>query len=319
MQRSFDALQFVHIRDLGIFWRGMQATYPVLVPLEHIRAARLCRERQVVFQGEIDELPLLASRQAIEVTVRQHLAGTLSGRKRECTQSSNALDSHSSLVFLSSSVAAPADRWRVPAPVGMYNLGNTCFMSAILHCLVHCVPLQRYFIRDIGHNHASCAVYRAMSASAPAGNGAPNDSVNSRTKTESVCLACEMDKLFLRYLGSAVGLDVLSAVNSVSPRSEKEAENGLSAKKEGPLIKGDPLITADMLTAAWKCGGLNHLAGYQQRDAHEFLHGFLEILGKHMRQYRVRMYAAVNTARPANCFLDINDKVQHGTFQVSPR
>ncbi len=192
-------------------------------------------------------------------------------------------------------------------------------MSAILHCLVHCVPLQRYFIRDIGHNHASCAIYRKMSASSAAGNGAPNDSVNSRTKAETVCLGCEMDKLFLRYLGSAVGLDVLSAVNSVSPRSEKEAENALSAKKEGPLIKGDPLITADMLTAAWKCGGLNHLAGYQQRDAHEFLHGFLEILGKHMRQYRVNMYAAVNTARPANSFLRINDQVQHGTFQMSPR
>ena len=82
VQRSFDALQFVHVRDLGIFWKGMQATYPALVPFEHVRAARLCRERQIVFQGEIDELPLLASRQAIELTVRQHLAGTLSVQKR---------------------------------------------------------------------------------------------------------------------------------------------------------------------------------------------------------------------------------------------
>jgi hypothetical protein len=34
-----------------------------------------------------------------------------------------------------------------------------------------------------------------------------------------------------------------------------------------------------MLTAVWRCGGMSHLAGYDQRDAHEFLHGFLEIMG----------------------------------------
>lgn len=75
VQRSFDALQFLHIRDLGIFWSGMQATYPIAVPREHSRAAQLCRERQIVFQGEIDELPLWASRRSIEFTARQHRAG----------------------------------------------------------------------------------------------------------------------------------------------------------------------------------------------------------------------------------------------------
>ena len=75
VQRSFDALQFSHMQDQGIFWRGVHATYPVLVPREHIHAARLCRERQIVFQGEVNGLPRLAGRQAIEFTARQHLAG----------------------------------------------------------------------------------------------------------------------------------------------------------------------------------------------------------------------------------------------------
>lgn len=205
---------------------------------------------------------------------------------------------------------APSDRWRVPAPVGMYNLGNTCFMSAILQCLIHCVPLMSYFVRDIGHNHEACAIYRKMRTPATATSGAAN------AKRETVCLACEMDKLFLRYIGSTAGLDVLAAVTAL-PNEAKSDANG-SAKIGGDSRKGDPLNTADMLTAAWRCGGMNHLAGYDQRDAHEFLHGFLEILGKHMRQYRVRMYAAVNAARPANTFLKADDKAQHGTSRNLP-
>jgi hypothetical protein len=60
IQRSFDALRFVHIQDEGVMWKGMFATYPPLVPQEHITAARLCRQRQILFEGEVSELPLTA-------------------------------------------------------------------------------------------------------------------------------------------------------------------------------------------------------------------------------------------------------------------
>jgi hypothetical protein len=40
----------------GIFWEGMKATYPPTVPLEHVRIARLCLQRKLMFHGEIDEL-----------------------------------------------------------------------------------------------------------------------------------------------------------------------------------------------------------------------------------------------------------------------
>lgn len=58
VQRSFDALQFVRIHDQGVFWCGMKATYPVLVRSEHMKAAYLCRQRQIMFQGQIDQIPL---------------------------------------------------------------------------------------------------------------------------------------------------------------------------------------------------------------------------------------------------------------------
>jgi hypothetical protein len=42
-------------------WKGMYATYPPLVPPEHVLAARLCRQRQMLFEGEVSELSLMAS------------------------------------------------------------------------------------------------------------------------------------------------------------------------------------------------------------------------------------------------------------------
>jgi ubiquitin carboxyl-terminal hydrolase 22/27/51 len=64
VQRSFDPLCFLHVEDHGIMWKGMIATYPPLVPREHVLAARLCRRRQILFGGEVGELSLLESAQA---------------------------------------------------------------------------------------------------------------------------------------------------------------------------------------------------------------------------------------------------------------
>jgi hypothetical protein len=76
VQRSFEALQFLHIKDLGIFWTGMRARYPVLVPEHHVAASTLSVERQIVLRGEIGSLPHHASLPAIQVATRQHLTGT---------------------------------------------------------------------------------------------------------------------------------------------------------------------------------------------------------------------------------------------------
>jgi ubiquitin carboxyl-terminal hydrolase 22/27/51 len=210
----------------------------------------------------------------------------------------------------------------------MHNLGNTCFQSAILQCLINCVPLQKYFLGEVGHHHLSCQTYRTMelpkpaatteigSTSAPMSADVPSDC--ARKKSDDVCLACEMDKLFLKYFGSTLGVDVSSVISDVSRchREDGYIVTGNKSDVDTDCAKGEPLITADMLAAAWKCGGMDHLAGYEQRDAHEFLHGFLDVLGKHTRQYRERVYNTINMARPGNAFVSVDNFTDQGKYSV---
>lgn len=98
----------------------------------------------------------------------------------------------------------------------------------------------------------------------------------------SPCLACELDKLILRYLGSVRGADILSALTNTAANMDEKS-----------IPKGEPLVTSEMLTSAWNCVGMNHLAGYDQRDAHEFLHGFLDNMSKHDQEFHHRVAVAV--------------------------
>ena len=76
INRSFDIFQFIHIPDQGIFWNGIKATYPVPVPKEHLTASCLCRQRQIMFSGKIDELSLVSkantNKHCIEFTALQN-------------------------------------------------------------------------------------------------------------------------------------------------------------------------------------------------------------------------------------------------------
>jgi ubiquitin carboxyl-terminal hydrolase 22/27/51 len=315
IHRSFDALQFVHIPDVGIIWKGMKATYPILVAKDHVRATQLCRERYILFHGEVDQLPPHASRDAVELARQQQTTGRC---WLVCRSYHFLFHRHQRwychFVFI---FAERADRHRIPAPVGLYNLGNTCFMSAILHCLIHCVPLQQYFIRDVGHHHLACQMYRTVNTKPVVAN-ARDSSAKAKAKLKTVCLACEMDKMFLRYMGSALGIDLLSIVDASSSNHSTTTvveDDSSIRKKDCSVIRGSPLLTAEMLAASWKCGGMNHLAGYEQRDAHEFLHGFLETLGKHMRQYRERVRATVHAVQTSKPFANVVDeKTSNGTF-----
>jgi hypothetical protein len=133
---------------------------------------------------------------------------------------------------------------------------------------------SRLFVCDLFVSLVACQEYRKA------------ESARRRSaKSTDVCLACELDKLILRYFASARGVDVLSAVAD---------EDTTTA-----VVQGEPLIASDMLTSAWKCGGMNHLAGYDQRDAHEFLHGFLDSLSKSDCDYRKRIARAVSFAQQA--------------------
>jgi hypothetical protein len=56
VQRSFDALRFMRVLDQGIVWSGMHATYPPLVPEEHVEATRHCMRRRAMFHGDVEHV-----------------------------------------------------------------------------------------------------------------------------------------------------------------------------------------------------------------------------------------------------------------------
>ena len=90
---------------------------------------------------------------------------------------------------------------------------------------------------------------------------------------------------------------------SVSPLLTSE---GNSSKGEADL-QGKPLVTTSILAAAWKTSGMDHLAGYEQRDAPEFLHAFLDTVGKHSGEYRKLIQSMRRKAMPSNTTDEIND------------
>ena len=83
-------------------------------------------------------------------------------------------------------------------------------------------------------------------------------------------------------------------------------------RDEESTSKGEPLVVAKMLHVAWKSGGMGHLAGYEQRDAHEFLHAFLDTLGKQICQHRARVDSAIAMSRCGNPFVKQQEQVHHG-------
>lgn len=182
-------------------------------------------------------------------------------------------------------------------------------MSSILQCLIHCTPLQRYFLKDIGHHHMSCEKYRQMD---------PID--KTKDAADNVCLACEMDSLMLEYYGRSTGRDVVSILKDLSAaprRSVMDLFNEIASRDEEITEKGQPLITSRMLHVAWKSGGMGHLAGYEQRDAHEFLHAFLDILGRQICKHRARVDAAIALAQSGSRFKREPQQVHHGEFASS--
>ena len=113
-----------------------------------------------------------------------------------------------------------------------------------------------------------------------------------------------MDRLFINYMGRSVGFDVMGAVaDPPVPTNGNLFRPVDSQEKMVSFQRGEPLLTAEMLTAAWKCGGMDHLAGYEQRDAHEFLHSFLEILDKHTARYYDGILESLNLARDGSSIL----------------
>jgi ubiquitin carboxyl-terminal hydrolase 22/27/51 len=216
-------------------------------------------------------------------------------------------------------------------------------MSAILQCLA-VTPLCDYFLKDIGHNHLVCTNTtrsKQQQDSKDKGNNNRNNQNKNNTSNKSsnkVCLACQVDKVLLQMFASATGntntLSLLakgvggtncidSNSNNTNNNKDKDKDNNkdtnkdtkaLEEKESFSRVKGEPLVTTEMLTAAWKC--MSHLSGYEQRDAHEFLHGFLDVLGKHIVSYRQDVFDTINLPRPNNSVLQKEETVQDVVKQL---
>ena len=234
-------------------------------------------------------------------------------------------------------ILAKHENWKIATPVGLYNLGNTCFMNCVLQCLLHCIPLQKYFLQRVGHHHVSCELLRA-GASPGINKGSFGDS-----NVGQHCIACEMDRLFLETYGSVCGIDALKAVSDDGPNFSTFQKPTPCSSGDGseitmvpetklsvmdPMTRSEkmgwPLIPSRLLTASWKCGSMDHLAGYEQRDAHEFLQAFLDTMGKHATKCHARVTTlsrqgseAKEVARPANeVSYDISDASGNITKRV---
>ena len=68
---------------------------------------------------------------------------------------------------------------------GILNLGQTCFMAAILQIMVHTPPLQRFFLAD-KHNRLKCAIERSQK-------------IQTTRAQKNACLACEMQTVISEF------------------------------------------------------------------------------------------------------------------------
>ena len=150
--------------------------------------------------------------------------------------------------------------------VGIWNLGNTCFLSSALQCVRATEGVAERWCKGF-HDRGSCPVRRVRCCrlSPPRGGGGEdNGKVKPPRVPEGPCLACAFDEWMGDYYSSLMGY----SVKSFTPQ---------------PL--GAPVSTGELITACWGRREMDGTKGYRQHDSTEWLLSFLNAVSADERVY----------------------------------
>jgi ubiquitin C-terminal hydrolase len=187
-------------------------------------------------------------------SMRKHpLVRDRSKRRRVASADHWTPTEHELSVISSKSFARPATLLSSTPPVGLYNLGNSCYMNSVLQAFLNAPPLRGFFLAD-GH--------RPYCTRSP----------------KSDCLACAMDKLVCDSHAGEIVSDVSSGVCRDNGSSKTGVVGGDLTVESGSCPF---LVPQRILEIMWKHA--EHLASYAQHDAHEFLIATLNVLNAHCR------------------------------------
>ncbi|EXJ94630.1 hypothetical protein A1O1_03026 [Capronia coronata CBS 617.96] len=169
------------------------------------------------------------------------------GKKRKLTESNDEDDSY----LTSNTSQRPCGRSGVR---GLFNLGETCYMNAVLQMMVHNPLLASYFL-GMGHSMHTCPISKEPEKKAESSDDEDeaSEDVNgsqSQKKEMQVCVACGMTDLF-------------SDVTMV----------------DQPL----PAHAVNLLFASWK--NIPQMSGKGQQDAQEWFMYIIDRLHEAVAQY----------------------------------
>lgn len=231
-----------------IVWRGFQATYDFGVPHEFKEAGKMTLGRLDLLQGTSLHTFTTHNENATDIMLIQSKRGR--------------------------------DYWKIDSPVGIYNVGNICYISSVIQCIVNLRPVQQFFLKDAKHDCKSCELFRSQK------------SMNFRGSTlRESCIACELDRCILKYYGSTQGLDMSPFISELELPVKPVVKTSLDIE-EKQREKGMPMDISDLLFTSWKKKEMSTFACDDQHDCHEFIQVFLDTIDKDCKKYQDSILAA---------------------------